>query len=222
VSVPPGATDPVPTNNSISDVILVLAMPDTAVLKIGPTNVAGSTNFAYTITVSNHGPGAASNVVARDVLPAGLTFVSASGGGSVDSGVATWTLQTLAAGASTNVILTVRAPWAGGLFTNVASIEASTPALNPGNNTSAPVLTTVAPGPATAGQLAIAGEDVAGAHLLWYGPDSGAFSIEATTNLPASEWVVTTNFISTNGVMMFIDPTATNYPDRFYRAKAGG
>jgi len=222
VSVPPGVTDPVPTNNVAANVNVCLALPDTAVSKSGPTNVGGGAVFSYAITVSNDGLGTANNVVARDVLPGGTTFVSASGNGSATGGIATWTLGTLEAGASTNLTLTVVAPYAGGLLTNVATLTASTPSLHPGHNTSLPVVTTVTPGPADAGRLAITSVDNAGAHLVWYGPAGGDYSIEATTNLLLQAWQVITNFVSTNTVMTFIDPGATNDPVRFYRAKTGG
>ena len=71
----------------------------------------------------------------------------------------------------------------------------------------------------TAGQLSIAGLDAAGAHLIWSGPASGSFSIETTTNLTPSAWSNLTNFVSTNGMMGFTDPAATQSVSRFYRAK---
>jgi len=74
------------------------------------------------------------------------------------------------------------------------------------------------PGP-TAGQLAIAGVDATGAHLIWKGPASGSFSIETTTNLTLSAWGTLTTFVSSNSVMTFTDPAATHSVSRFYRAK---
>jgi hypothetical protein len=69
--------------------------------------------------------------------------------------------------------------------------------------------------------LAITSADSAGAHLIWQGPVNGSFSIEATVSLSVVAWQAVTNFVSTNSVMMFNDPAATNYATRFYRAKAG-
>ena len=221
VSAPNGVTDPVLTNNFASDVDIGLALPNLTVAKAGPTNATAGTDFSYTITVSNTGAGIASNVVAQDVLPSGLKFVSVSGGGSISGGVATWTLGTLASGAATNVALTVTPPWIGGTFTNVATITASTPGLSPTNSTSLPVTTFVAPGPPNAGQLSITGLDDAGVHLVWTGPFGDAFSIQTTTNLAVPAWGTVTNFISTDTVLMFVDPAATNDFSRFYRAKSG-
>jgi len=48
--------------------------------------------------VTNFGPSSASGVVVTDTLPAGVSFVSATGGGVNTSGVVSWTLGTLASG----------------------------------------------------------------------------------------------------------------------------
>ena len=142
--VPSGVTDPVLTNNTASDVNVALATPDVAIFKTGPASVYAGTNYTYTITITNSGFATASNVVASDVLPTNVTFVSASGNGTNNSGVISWSLGSLANGAISNVTLTVTAPTSGSV-TNVASVTSSTPDSNPGNNTSSPVGTTVTP-----------------------------------------------------------------------------
>ncbi|EIM71695.1 hypothetical protein A3SI_20317, partial [Nitritalea halalkaliphila LW7] len=53
--------------------------------------------FTYTITVTNNGPSDAQQVVVTDALPAGVSFVSADTGGSLDNGVVSWPVGTLAA-----------------------------------------------------------------------------------------------------------------------------
>ena len=81
--------------------------------------------FAYTLTVTNNGPADATGVVVTDVLPAGLTYVSDSCGGSWNAGTGTWTWTIGALSASTNVScdLTVEvAPGANGTITNVATV----------------------------------------------------------------------------------------------------
>ena len=106
--------------------------------------VSATSNLIYTISVTNFGPSSASGVVVTDALPAGVTFVSASGNGINSGGVVNWTLSTLANGAVSNVTVTVTAP-ASGSLTNVASVSTTTGDPNPTNNTSIPVITTVTP-----------------------------------------------------------------------------
>jgi uncharacterized repeat protein (TIGR01451 family) len=114
---------------------------DVSVIKTGPANVATSSNLTYTITVSNAGPSAASSVVATDSLPAGVTFVSASGGGVNNGGAVSWSFGTLAGSASSSVTVTVTAT-ASGSLTNKATVSSSTADPNSANNTSA-VITVV-------------------------------------------------------------------------------
>jgi len=77
----------------ISRVTTLALSADVGVIKAGPANVFAGTNYSYTITVTNSGPSTASNVVASDVLPTNVVFVSASGGGITNAGVASWALE---------------------------------------------------------------------------------------------------------------------------------
>src|SRR5215471_3269197 len=69
------------------------------------------TPITFTLTVTNHGPAAATNVVLADVLPAGLNFVSATVSqgtlASLPPGPPLWQVGTLANGASAVLKLTV-------------------------------------------------------------------------------------------------------------------
>ena len=49
------------------------------------------------------------------------------------------------------------------------------------------------------------------------------YVLEATTNLatPADWHPVATNTLNTNGIWLFMDYLATNYPQQFYRLKVG-
>src|SRR5947208_152875 len=99
---------------------------DLAVAKTGPASVIAVGSITYTITVTNSGPSDASAVVVRDTLPAGVTFVSASNGGTLAAGVVTWpAAATLANGASLSRTVTVTAPATGTLL-NVARADAAT------------------------------------------------------------------------------------------------
>jgi uncharacterized repeat protein (TIGR01451 family) len=59
-----------------------------------PTVEPGGT-AQYTITITNHKDNAVTGVIVSDELPAGLEFVSASNGGTLNSGFVVWNLGTL-------------------------------------------------------------------------------------------------------------------------------
>ena len=96
--------------------------------------------LTYALTLSNGGDAAASAVVINDALPSRATFVSASDGGVVLGGTATWGLGTLPAGDVRTVTLVVRLdavfPAGTTVVTNSATvISAETPLAtsNPAN-----------------------------------------------------------------------------------------
>lgn len=98
----------------------------------GPFVVGG--NVTFNIVVSNDGPATATNVTIEDVLPSGLTFVSASPSG-VCSGTTTITCNvgTLADNASTTVMLTARITQAGAI-TNTATAASDQPDASPASD----------------------------------------------------------------------------------------
>ena len=96
-------TDPVAGNNSASATVTGQAA-DIAITKIvsNPTPDFGS-NVTFTVTATNNGPSSATGVVVNDLLPAGLTFVSAAPSGPYNSGTGDWTVGALANGASSTL-----------------------------------------------------------------------------------------------------------------------
>ena len=85
--------------------------------------------FNYYIHVFNDGKIACSGVTITDAVPANTTFVSASDGGTVSGGVVTWSLGTLASGASHTLVLTVKVNSSvptGATLPNVAHITSPT------------------------------------------------------------------------------------------------
>ncbi|QIM17826.1 DUF11 domain-containing protein [Leucobacter coleopterorum] len=75
----------------------------------GKETVVPGEALTYTMTVTNSGKVAAEDITVSDVLPAELEFVSAGQGGTYDSAnrELSWTISSLAAGASTTVTVTV-------------------------------------------------------------------------------------------------------------------
>jgi uncharacterized repeat protein (TIGR01451 family) len=99
----------------------------------GPLTVGR--RFSYTLTVRNNGPGAAMNVVVRDALPAGLSYVSASAPGACSGGASIrCSLGLLGAGESAAVVITAIAVSPGSLA-NTASVYAAGSDTNPADDT---------------------------------------------------------------------------------------
>lgn len=91
-----------------------------------PSAAIGS-NVTFVITLTNgSGYSQATGVAVGDLLPAGLTFVSASPtpGTSYNSGTGVWTVGTLASGASTSLSI-VATVTSGGVKTNTANVTAT-------------------------------------------------------------------------------------------------
>ena len=92
-------------------------------------------NLTYTITVTNNGPTSATTVSLTDTLAAGLTLVSAtpSQGTCSGTGPITCAIGTLAGGASATITVIASAAQTGS-YANTASVTATQPDLNTGNN----------------------------------------------------------------------------------------
>jgi uncharacterized repeat protein (TIGR01451 family) len=124
-----GDTDP--SNDSAVESTTIDDDPGTADLSIvkdvdedAPSE--GET-VVYTITVSNAGPDAATGVVVSDVLPDGLTFVSAEESqGRYDEDTGAWDVGTLAANERATLEIEARVDQgsAGATIRNTASVDA--------------------------------------------------------------------------------------------------
>ncbi len=97
------------------DATFTVKAPMLAISKVCPTKVFIGRPSQFKITVTNKGDGPAVNTVVEDMLPAGLTFVSASDGGTAAGGKVTWNVGTLPVGGSKD--LTVNC--SGGALGNV-------------------------------------------------------------------------------------------------------
>ena len=103
------------------------------------TPVAGQ-NIVFTITLNNGGPDAATGVVVRDLLPAGLTFVSSTPSqGSYVSGTGLWTVGTVNSGGNATLAITATTA-TGGAKVNTAEVfdaDQNDPDSTPNNNAGA-------------------------------------------------------------------------------------
>ncbi|HEX7151416.1 MAG TPA: IPTL-CTERM sorting domain-containing protein [Thermoanaerobaculia bacterium] len=133
-----------PSNASIADATATgtiveddsPATADLSIAKTGPAAVGPHVPFQYTITVSNGGPQAATNVVVTDALPPSLTFVSATPSQGTCSGTTTITcnLGTIANAGTATIALTVSSTATSGTVTNTATVTAAEADPNPTND----------------------------------------------------------------------------------------
>lgn len=95
--------------------------------------------MTYTTNVTNNGPQAAGNVTVKLPVPAGATFVSATGGGwacLLAASTVTCTRPMLAVGAAPVIAIVVTAPSAAGTMTATATVSSTTGDPAAANNTS--------------------------------------------------------------------------------------
>ena len=120
-------TDPNTGNNSATQTTTVILAADLSITKTDSADpVAVGGNLTYTVTMTNNGPSAATDVTLTDTLPGGVTFVSAMPSQGTCSGTATVTcaLGTISSGASATVAIVVT-PTTAGTITNSASVTAN-------------------------------------------------------------------------------------------------
>ena len=144
VAAPSGATDPDTSNNTASDVNTVAAA-DVTITKTGPAYAKPGGDVTYTLTVSNSGAATAAAVSVTDLLPPNVTYKSSAPAATVSGQNLTWSLGSLASGASQILTVVVTAPSTATLastpaartLTNTATVSTTTPESNPDNSASA-------------------------------------------------------------------------------------
>ncbi len=187
-------SDPNPANNTSSASTTVTASADLAITKTGPATVVAGGSVAYSLVVVNNGPSDAASLTVTDTLPAGVTFVSATGAGWACSNVgnvsATCTRAVLVAGATAPTItVTVTAPAQAGSLSDTASVASTTADPVPGNNTSTAVTAVTASADLVMTKLGpptvVAGGSVAYSLVVVNNGPSDAANLSVTDTLPA-------------------------------------
>jgi hypothetical protein len=122
-------------------------LADLAIAISGPARAADGSTFAETVTLTNHGPASAGEVLTALQAPNGVT-VASTGGGARIGGVVYWTAGSIADGAklSYTVTFNVSAHASGTVLIPVGAASLSNLDPNYANNAAA---TTVTLGPAT-------------------------------------------------------------------------
>lgn len=184
------------------DASVTVQCPDVLVLKTADNSpISAGEPAAFTITVSNAGPGAASNVHVSDPLPAGVawTINPAVTGCAIAAGTLTCDFPTLAAGAS--VVIHVSGVTDGadcGNLPNTVTVSASNePASAAGNNTATATVVVFCPD-VTVVKSADNSPINAG--------DTAAFTITVTNLGPGTAYEVHVADVLPAGVAWTIDP----------------
>ncbi len=211
-SVSSPTADPTPANNTATDPGTVGASADLSITKTHTGDLVPGTNANYTLAIKNHGPSdVAGPVTVTDPLPAGETFVSATGG----SGATAWACNAPGGGSSTGqtVICHLPGPLAadadapaitltvkvGGAaypeVTNTATVSSATPDPDHANNTASDTTRVKADD-----NLSItkthSGRALAGGRLTYHlgvddhGPTLDPGPVTVTDDLPKGETVV--------------------------------
>ncbi len=138
-----------PSNTALAPLNIVAPGSDIAIAKsVNNANPAVGTNVVFTVTAHNLGADPATSVQVSDLLPAGLTFISAAvSQGSYVSGTGVWDVGALAFGASATLTLTATVTGTTPI-TNTATRTGTTPAdPNPANDSASVIVTgTTIPG----------------------------------------------------------------------------
>ncbi len=184
--------DPDSGNDSDDACITVATRADLSILKVGPVQpVIPGESMDYILTIQNNGPSDAQNVVVSDNLPAEVSFVSAVPAQSSGPNPLTWSLGTLAAGASQEISVRVAVEeWVTQTFTNTATVNASTTDPNSGDNSDSEP-TEVTPQAdleliKTAEATVIAGDTITYTLTVYNHGPSDAENVVVTDTLPLS------------------------------------
>ena len=166
--------DPDPENNTGTSTVTP-KQADLEIFKtVNHTEPSIGETIEYTLVVNNLGTDTATNVVVRDLLPAGLTFVSAipsPGFGAYDVGTGIWTVGTVTTADTPSLVISAKVTRpTGGTVTNTATVSATEYDPDPSNNTSTAEILVPASG-------VIVGTDIGcitGPFVRVVDPDTGA------------------------------------------------
>ena len=193
--------DPDPSNNSATVTTTINPAPplpavDLAVTKSAPTSGVEGQDLAYTIVVTNAGPGNESAAHLLDLLPTGVVLVSSSvPPASATPGLLTFDLGDLPAHSSRTIVLIVM-PMVEGTLVNQVVVSGIQPDLDPSNNmASATTTVTAAPTALAVGLVAAPTTGTVGRELTYTvtvtnsgpGPASG---VVLTSDIPAGATIV--------------------------------
>jgi uncharacterized repeat protein (TIGR01451 family) len=140
------ANEGAPGNESGTATTNVTGVADLSITKTAPASVAPNGQISYTITVTNGGPGPATNTTVTDILPAGVTFATAtpSQGSCSGTTTVTCTLGTLANGGTATIALVVDVTANTGPIVNTATVDSDETDPTPANASATATVTIAA------------------------------------------------------------------------------
>ena len=221
------------TNDSASDATTIDPLADLSLTKtVNNASPNVGNNVTFTITLNNTGPDAATGVNVADLLPTGLTFVSATPSqGTYSNTTGVWTVGTVASATSKTLQIVATVATAGAK-TNTAQVSASTerdPDSTPNNNvpgeddqasvTVTPptadlsIVKTDSPDPVIAGAdltyaIAVTNNgSVAAANAVMSDPLPTGTTFQSITTPPG--WTCTTPAVGSNGTVSCTNPSFT-------------
>ena len=133
--------DPVGANNSASATVTPVAADIALTKTVDNTRPNQNTNVTFTITATNNGPSGATGVVVSDLLPAGLSFVSAIPSVAYNSGTGAWTIGALANGANQTLSIVATATGTNPVTNTATKAAEVQPDPVAGNNTASATVT---------------------------------------------------------------------------------
>jgi uncharacterized repeat protein (TIGR01451 family) len=202
---------------TIETISAVNPVADLAVtLSDAPDPLYVGSGLDYTIVVTNLGPAAASGVTVTNILPAGMSYISASASqGSVGAvgQLVTADLGGLAVGGAATVTIHVAAA-IGGVHVNTVGVFGNESDLNPANNIAQTATTVNVPLPARFDDVVLTNGQL---QATLSGEPGLTYIVEGSTNL--LDWTpVATNTLPGSGTAKFNDTGASAFGQRFYRA----
>jgi uncharacterized repeat protein (TIGR01451 family) len=132
-----------PSNTVLAPLNIVATAADVAITKsVSNATPAVGTNVTFTVTAHNLGPDPTTVLVVNDLLPAGVTFVSAvASAGTYTPGTGVWDIGALAVGSTATLQITVRVTGTTAA-TNTATRVSTTPVdPNAANDTASSTVT---------------------------------------------------------------------------------
>jgi len=186
---------------------------------LSSTNIPVGGSVTISLTVTNYGPSASTNVLVSDSMPTDFTLLSSTNTvGSITRNGSTvnWSIVMLATNAGGQATLVMQAGNNTGQFPNSAIVSATTPDPNP-DDSSASVTITVGSGTVTQCLLTNAMMNTNGTFqfAVTSGQSGQPAVIQTSTNLLSTNWV---SIYTNTPPFIFTDLQNSPYPYRFYRA----